>query len=264
MAVRIVSDFWTNYETHKDLIERCFHYLLSHRFPTIEGEHDAYDTMLVKLYELNVFSRFDLRRLIAQKMGMDKKNTYQISESDCCEEVLQGLGIDADKKFEQFVFKWIEHVLSECYAQRAKHAARYIPSNDMAEEPPRDSKDLWERLNECRFVQSQEESEKLEQHLDKKASIDSVKTYPTYDEIGNFVGSKMGDSLDNLVEEDLRGKIRARLQGLERKVFDLTLDGFQGNDIAEVVGCSPQNVNLILKRVRGKVSRYIREEPVTA
>ena len=264
MAVRIVSDFWTNYAAHKDLIDRCFHYLLSHRFPNVEGEQDAYDSMLVKLYDLNVFLKFDVRRLVVQKMGMDKKCTYQISEQDCSEEVLQGLGINVEKKFEQFVFKWVEHFLQEAYSQRAKHAARYIPSNDLAEVPPSSSKDLWDRLNECRFVQSRDEADKLDVHLDKKTRIDNVKTYPTYEETGDYVGSKMGDSLDTLVEEDLRGKIRTQLRGKERQVYDLTLDGLQGTDIAEAIGCSTQNVHILMKSIRTKFAQYMSKQTVTA
>jgi DNA-directed RNA polymerase specialized sigma24 family protein len=267
MAVRISEDnsaFWQNYNTHKDLIERCFHYLLTHRFPNPEGAQDSYGTVLQRLHELNVFNRFDLKRIIAQRMGVDKKYMYQITEEDCNEVVVQALGINVEKKFEQFMFKWIEHILEEAYSKRRKHADRYITSRDIAEQPPCNSKELREILGESSFAQSEKETANLEKHLDKKARIDNMKVSPTYADRECYVGTKHEDALDTLVVEDLKAKVRAQLRDKERTILDMTLEGVPGSDIAVSMKCSPQHVNSLMQRIRERFVECMREERVTA
>ena len=271
MAVRIVSDpllsdkvrFVLNYKAYKDLIDRCFYYLLN-RFPNPEGEQDAYGTLVQRLYELDVFGKFDPKRLVAQKKGISKKNLHKVSDAASTDESLKNLGINVDKKFEQFMFKWIEHVLQEAYVRRSKQAARYIPWQEMAHMPPRNSSELWDRLHECRFAQGEEEIELLDQHLKKKARIDYVKTYPTYSNIGDFVGGEIGDALEELSASDLKNKIRAQLHNSERRVFDLAVEGLAGSDIAKAMKCSPQNVNCLMVRIREKFRRYINEQLAVA
>ena len=170
MAVRVVENFWTKYYEHKDLIERCFHYLFC-RFPNPDGEKDAYSILLTRFFELNVFEKFNRKRLIAKKLGVHKKQLDKIDARGYTDRKLHKMGIDVDKKFEQFIFKYVEHILQEAYAQRQKHMVRFIPNQYLAENPPRNHTALYDSLNESVWAQSRKETEDLRIHIEKKARL---------------------------------------------------------------------------------------------
>jgi RNA polymerase sigma factor (sigma-70 family) len=267
MTVRVVTpdpvkcqSFWKSIDANKTLIEKCFRFLLR-KFPNVEGDQDAYDTLLQRLYELSVFDRFDPRCLVAKSRGIHKTQVHTVDAEDCTKENLAKIGINVDKKYEQFIYKWIEHILQECYTKSKKQATRYIRLPEHVNHPPRTSKELREILSENQWAQSEDERKELEVHLCKKETIEHLKVYPTYQDTGNYVGHPSEDALETVTATDLTDKIRAEMRNpRERQVLDLTLEGLKGSEIAEAVGCSPQNVNILLNRIREKYTRYAQAE----
>lgn len=257
MAVRVVENFWTKYYEHKDLIERCFHYLFC-RFPNPEGEKDAYSILLTRFFELNVFEKFNRKRLIAKKLGVHKKQLDKIDARGYTDRKLHKMGIDVDKKFEQFIFKYVEHILQEAYVQRQKHMVRFIPNQYLAENPPRNHTALYDSLNESVWAQSRKETEDLRIHIEKKARLGATKFYPCYQQTADYVGIKSDNALEAVEAEELQNKIRAELPNKERRVFDLALEGFKGSDIAESMGYTAQNINLLMQNIRHKYSQYMK------
>jgi hypothetical protein len=261
VAVRLVADFWQNCEEYKELINRCFLFILN-KFPNPDGEQDAYDTLLMRLYELNVFGKFDPKKLVAKKMGVNKKDVSSISDEACSSERLSEIGIDIDKKFEQFIFNWIKHVLQESYTQRGKQASRFISSGDSFNYLPMSSKDTWGYLKESPFAQTTEEINKLNKHLERKAQNDNVRFYPTTRDSTDYTGSKWDGALEGVEANETHQTIRSQLVGKERRVYDLLLQGVPKKDIAEAMHCSKQNVFIILNKIKEKIVKMGLTEPV--
>lgn len=258
MAVRIVHDFWDNYHNYEDLIKRCFYCLLQ-RFPYPDNEKEAYNQLLSRLFDLNIFSKFNPKQLAARKLGINKKwASAVITRKEASAESLKKFGINVESKFEQFVFKWIEHCLSEAYDQRRKQAHRYLPSYELAEQPPRDSTELRDRLCENQWAQSEEELAVLERHTAKRQTSNSRRTYPTYSDAGDFVGSKMGNALDEVEGEEIADKFTAVLKPSERRILDLLQAGCKPVEIAGACECSPQNVSVLMTEIRRKYNRFMK------
>jgi hypothetical protein len=260
-----LDEFWVKYAQHKKLIDRCFHYLLSSRFPNPEGEQDAYSTLLMRMYELDVFNKFNPKRIVAQRKGICKNQANDaVADSEVSDENLQKLGIDIEKKFEQFVFKYIEHILQEAYMQRKKQSQRFLHCGSLSEcrLKPRQ---LVSFMNDSKWAQGEEQLAELEKHLEKKAANKNFRVYPTYDESADYVGSKEDNALDSILANEITRKFREILHNdSERKVYDMTLEGISNTDIASSLDCTPQNVNIILQKIRKKYERFMEKTNVPA
>jgi hypothetical protein len=78
-------DFWKTFYEYKDTISKSFSYIYKN-CPDKEGYYNAFNNLIVQLYELNVFSKFNENKT--------KKN---------------------NKKFQQFLFMWIYKILHDTY-----------------------------------------------------------------------------------------------------------------------------------------------------
>jgi hypothetical protein len=268
MKVRVMKleQFWETYAKNRDLIDRCFHYLLQSRFPNPDGEQDAYSTLLMRMYELDVFNKFDPKKIVAKKRGICKNQANAaVSDEEVSDEALKAMGIDIKKKFEQFVFKYIEHILQEAYMQRKKQAHRYLRYREMVERPPQESSEMWGRLHESPWAQTCEQLEDLDDHIMRKEKYGQAKCYPTFRDIGDFVGSKHEDALDKVLSDEIVSKFRGLLRNeKERKVYDMTLEGISNSDIATAIDCTPQNVNILVKKIRERFERFMQNTKIAA
>lgn len=115
------TDFWTTFNKYKIPIIKSFKYIYKN-CPDKEGIYNAFNNLLVSLYELNVFNKFDTN-----------KSSF------------------SEKKFEQFLFTWIYKILHESYSSSKKYSSRFklttvdtIPS---IEDPCLDKKLSSENIN---------------------------------------------------------------------------------------------------------------------
>jgi len=255
MAVRIVSDFWSKYESNKDLITRCFKFLLN-KYPNPEGEMDAYNSLLSDMFRLNVFAKFSRKRLVAQKLKIDKKSAdTEVSDSDITDEAMARMGIDVEKKFEQYLFVWIEHCLQDRYDRRRKQGARYVTNCTILECPPRSFTEVRANFQESPWAQGAAEELSLEKHIEKVDRIGVTRVYPTYKDASAYVGSKIDSPLDDMIHKDLVSKFMTSMQqGKEKQVAELIMKGYGQSEIADVLQCSSQYVGTLLKKVRERFS----------
>jgi len=251
MAVRIVRDYWTNVVSYQDLIKRCFSYLYR-KFPNPQdGVQESYQDLLVRLYELDVFSRFDPRKILAAHGDLSEEQTKKVTTAKATK-LLKKRGVNVDKKFEQFVYKWIEHILGESYHKRVNHRYRYVTSGDM-DVHIADMKAVRDKFNENAWAQTPEELDYLQQHIINKNSKRWVRQYPVPGDIREFTGSKMDDPLDEVVAQDLQEEIRDHLTSRsERTLYNRTLDGLSGVEAGRLCNKTPQQVHIMMKSIRLK------------
>lgn len=135
MAIRIIKGFWNNVKSEEDLIKRCFFYILK-KCPDPEGTNNAYNNMILELFLHDVFNKFDKRKLMRSKLikdlteeGTEKKAAEvivdaQMEGKEYSSEEYKAAGIDLRKKYEQFIFSWINKFLREQYDKNGKRYNR--------------------------------------------------------------------------------------------------------------------------------------------
>lgn len=135
MSVRIIKDFWNNVKSEEDLIKRCFFYILK-KCPDPEGINNAYNNMILELFLHDVFNKFDNRKLMRSKLikdlinkGTERKAAEviidsQMEDKEYSVEDYETAGIDLRKKYEQFIFTWINKFLREQYDKNGKRYLR--------------------------------------------------------------------------------------------------------------------------------------------
>jgi len=217
--VKIDSCFWSNIKKHETLIKKCFFYLLN-KYPNPEGRNDAYNTLIVKMHHMKVFQRFDEDRA--------KKE-------------------DKDKAFQQFLYKYIEKILGDTYRSRVKQSKRFAPVEYVEEITPV-TYSLLVNPNDTSFAKPED--------FDDEGNIKKPvrNNYPSINDIGEYVGHKGFNAHDELEASDLVVKIREVLKGdIEKTVFDLREEhGFNVVDIAVTMKYTPQNVSLILNKIKNR------------
>ena len=102
MTVRIDNDFWSKYEKNEVLLRKCFTYLYNKKYPVSEGEESAYNYLIMEFFRKDIFARFD-----AERQGKITQ-TKVLNKSE-------------DKKFQQFVYKWVESVMYGIYHKNRNH-----------------------------------------------------------------------------------------------------------------------------------------------
>lgn len=78
-------NFWNTIQDNKETINKSFYYIYKN-CPDKEGYINAFNNLIIKLYDLNVFNKFN-----------KNKSTYN------------------NKKFQQFLFMWIYKILHDNY-----------------------------------------------------------------------------------------------------------------------------------------------------
>lgn len=220
--VRIVKDYWTNVKTHEDLIKRCF-YHLSYKFPNPDGFDDSYDHMLAKMAcfkgGTDIFRKF--------KPAMHSKDIV-------------------DKRFEQWIYMWMHHILEEYYLKRRLHANRFKTTN-FAKDFNKETVQEWRACHHMyRWDDEKPHTPKNPNNTQRKP-----KYIPTIDDLGNYLTDQNEDPLSGIIAEETKDIVRRRLASdKERKVYDLMLDGLQPKDIAPVMGTTSSCVSAHIKKIR--------------
>lgn len=223
MSVRIVEDFWSKIEEHDSLIHRCFNYCLHNRYPNPEGSEDAYNDLIVCMWEMKVFSRFDEKRL--------------------------SKGASVSKSFEQFIFSWVNKILSEAYKKRGLHSKRYLHAEGLTER--QNLSDLRMRLDETPWAQSLEEKESTRAYSEKRVDRKRIRIPPLPSDVGEYVGSAAEDPLESLSARDLYETIRGNIRKeRDRKILDLMAEGISQQEIAEGMSMNKSTLNQVVRRIR--------------
>ena len=223
MSVRIVEDFWTKISEYENVIRRCFNYVIHNRYPNPEGSEEAYHDMLVSMWESKILSRFDEKKL--------------------------SKGSSVSKSFEQYIFTWVNQILSEAYKKRGLHSKRYLHMSVLSER--HSLSDIRVSLNETPWAQSQEEVEATRIYSEKKADRKRIKVQPLPSDVGEYVGSAGEDPLEDLSARDLYETIRGKIHTeRNRKVLDLMAEGLSQQEIAEAMSMNKSTLSMVVRKIR--------------
>lgn len=215
--VHMDTSFWSNIKKHETLIKKCFFYLLK-KYPNHDGVDEAFNTLLVQMHHMRVFQRFDEDRATNE---------------------------DKDKVFQQFIYQYIEKILGDTYRNRVKQRRRFTPLEHVEDITP-STYGVLVNPHETSFAKPEDFDD--EGNVKKPVRTD----YPTINDIGEYVGHKGFNVLDDLEANDLIVKIRKVLKGdVEKRVFHLREEyGLNAVDIATAMNYTPQNVSLILNKIK--------------
>jgi len=239
MPVRILESFWENVKNNEKLIRRCFIHHFN-RHPDPEGIESSYNNLLVKLDEHNVFGRFDLRKLMVAA-GL----SLALSNSVVTEEALTSAGVDVNKKWEQFIYKWIENIINEEYNRNGKRLKRFLHGDRLVDYGiPKEERTSW--------IHDAEEAAMYEERFLKYTEDRRGRKYPPSFTNRYVAGEDEFDSpVDALEVGDLRGDILSRLSGKnDVSIFTLLTQGLTEKEIAEELNFSQQYVGTIIRKIR--------------
>jgi hypothetical protein len=239
MSVRIVENFWDNVRNNEALIRRCFFHHFN-RHPDPEGVDNSYNNLLVKMNELNVFGRFDLNKLMIAA-GI----SVVLSDKENSEEALIQAGIDVNKKWEQFIYKWIEQIINAEYLKNGKRLRRFMHGDKLIDYGiPQADKTSW--------IHDPKEAAAYEKKFEKYGSERrGRKHYPTHNSRCVLSEGEFDNQEEVIEANELQVSIRSKLtKDLDIKVFDLMAQGFSEIEIAEQLNFSQQYINNISRKIR--------------
>lgn len=130
------EQFRREYDLAEGEIKRIFGHLYQSKYPVCESMSEAFNQVFVGLYELNVFQRWSVARVvkaeIKRRTGSDDKaeEVYRRlikSGSDEAEKMALSMGINLKAKRGQFLYKWIEHILGDAYIRKGRELRRFMP-----------------------------------------------------------------------------------------------------------------------------------------
>jgi hypothetical protein len=240
MTVRIVPNFWKNVENNKDLILKCFkHHFKKH--PDPDGEQASYNNLLVKMNEYGVFNRFDLERLVIAA-GMEGV----FSGIPLTESMVKSMGIDVEKKWEQFIFKWIEKILNEEYNRNGKISRTFRHGNKLFDYGiPRNNRTSW--IDDPREAIAYEVKFNNYSKTDRRGR----KFAPTFYE--RYIAGDEGfdDPCEAFSATELRKKILSRLNGTnDQAVFKLMEKDMTESAIAKELNLSTSYIGKVISKIR--------------
>jgi hypothetical protein len=222
--------FWIEYVKYETIIRKCFHYIFMKKYPNYnrEDEAESYNELLVTLEKQNVFQKFN-------------PNHLRVST------------LPAEKRYEQFLYKWIESYLSREYNERKTrsmmfrrtssindiHTGSFIPNLvtkseiDIYIEP--DLMSPAQKESEYK-TRDRDHLRAVEKHIDSPEAPDGV--------------------IKDLEVEDLWDSIyKACHSDTERRIVTLRKEGYNNKEIGKQLDYSGENISLILDKIRGRMKK---------
>jgi len=247
MSVRIVENFWSNVKKNESLIKRCFvhHYK---RHPDPEGVDSSYNNLLVRLNELGVFDRFELRKLVIASHAEGL-----IGDQELTPELLKSIGINVEKKWEQFMYKWIEKIVNEEYNKNGTYSRKFVRGEELHDYGiPRSEQSMW--------IEDRKEAEEYEAKFNAYNEEDrrGRKFPPTFS--NRYIAGE--EDFDNQLEaysaSELRSLILTKLTGKnDHAIFELLEQGYAEKAIAEKLGCSRAYASATIREIRGIANQLL-------
>jgi len=249
MTIRIVKNFWENVEENKELILRCFTNLF-HRLPDADGIDGSFNNLMLRFYELKVFERFDLKKLLkaAGKEG-------SLNDNDITKDNLEKIGINVEKKWENFIYMWILKIIRDEYNRNGKWLKTFRHNDYYVDYGmPKEKVSNW--------LETEEDIKKYNEKLAsyKEGDRRGRKYAPTFKERIIPSGEEFDNPLDSLSAKRLRESILVRLTGKNDKaVFELLEKGFAVKDICIKFNKSQQYINEIVREIRSITKNICKE-----
>lgn len=263
MSVRIVKDFWANYEQNKPLIERCFNHLYN-SFPHYGGKDESFNNVMVRLFEYGIFERFDTNKvatillpgILMKKEGISKEEAELrtgeiVGSKTLTMEDLEAYGINADKKWEHLIYNWIKKVIYDEYRINGKYTRTHRHGEGLIDfGTPKDENCPW--MTDDEEIAAYKANPANFKEEDRRGKL-----YPP--SFSNRMQPSEGEfdnQLDAFEACELRDLIISKFDNDNiRKVFSLVEAGFSEVEIAEQMGLSKSWVNIQTKKIKAITSR---------
>jgi hypothetical protein len=161
------------------------------------------------------------------------------------EEALTSAGVDVNKKWEQFIYKWIEKIINEEYNKNGKLSKRFLHGDRLVDYGiPNEERTSW--------IHDTEEAAMYEERFVKYTEDRRGRKYPPSFTSRYVAGEDEFDSPDGTLEaNDVRRAILDRLSGSnDESVFALLEQGLTEKIIAEKLDFSQQYVGVIIRKIR--------------
>jgi hypothetical protein len=244
MSICILENFWDNYKAHEELIRRCFFHHFN-RHPDPEGRDRSFNNLLVKMHELNVFGRFDISKLVSSA-GI----SMTLSENETYEDVLLKAGVDINKKWGQFIYKWIEKIINDEYNKNGRMIRKFIHSESLIDcGIPHEDNSSWINDTEEAAIYEKKFSSYTENRQGRRFT-------PSFR--GRYIAGEEGfdNQLDAVEAIDIRDNIASKLSGKNDKIiFELLEQGMTEKEISGKLNVSQQYVGTIIRKIRGITSQ---------
>lgn len=240
MSVRIVENFWSQVKKNETVLRRCYVHHFN-RHPDPDGLESGYNNLLVKFNEYGVFDRFELRKLViaAHAEGL-------IGEQELTPELLTSIGINVQKKWEQFLYKWTEKVVNDEYNKNGKYMKRFLRGDTLIDSGiPQEDRSMW--IEDRKEAQEYEEKFAAYDEEDRRGR----KFPPTFSH--RYIAGEEGfdDQSEALHASELRNQILTNLTGkVDRAVFELLEQGYAEKEISEQLGFSRAYAGVIIRKIR--------------
>jgi len=125
--------FKRNYEKDQEEILRIFMHMFK-KYPSADGVRDAFNRLFVGLYELRVFQKWSVARVVraevkrrtgSQRIAQRKYLKLMKAGNDEAERIALEMGVNLKVKRGQFLYKWIEHIMGQEYLNDGLHMRRF-------------------------------------------------------------------------------------------------------------------------------------------
>jgi len=244
MSIRILENFWDNYKINEELIRRCFFHHFN-RHPDPEGENRSFNNLIVKMHEFNVFGRFDISKLVIAA-GI----SVALSENETSEGALLKAGVDINKKWGQFIYKWVEKIINDEYNKNGKMLRKFVHGESLTDYGiPQEDNSSW--------INDAEEAATYEKKFSSYTENRQGRKFPPSFNGRYIAGEEEFDNqLDAVEATDMRDSIASKLSGKNDKViFALLEQGLTEKEISDKLNFSQQYVGTILRKIRSITSQ---------
>lgn len=236
--VRIVDDFWENYNEYQEVIIKSIYHITKKQFPNPDpqGQKEDINHVIYELYRLKIFKKWNDKRLTA------KNRTKR-------------------QQFENYLYQRIWAILFNEYHRRKKRTVRFKKYPSVGKFFSTDSihKDTWKtpdnmlynngKMNDLKPNHNPQEEERL-QHL-------RATKQPTIKNIGEICS--IPDYADESIEtkETLNQIIKLCKSKKEKMIILLKQQGYNNKEIGHELNITGQYVADILNLIQKKYSEKV-------
>jgi len=271
------EDFNNQYEKDSEEINRIFSHLFN-KYPSYQGREDCFNRLFVGLYELKVFQRWSVAKVVKAEVLRRTGSTHKAGAayhkvskvgSDEADKVAAKYGVNLKVKRGQFLYKWIEHILGEEYLTDGKRMRRFSSM-----QPQMASADHWRSARReagyTPWAPRTKDSDPKDYYAGTGAwgipANHERRPFPTFEDTPTCVGqhtfaASCGTTDEDLEEQDFMRSIEDKADDVDMDIVRRRLDGSSAREISELYSeaspdtkCTHQQVLNRMKHLRASIA----------
>ena len=268
-----LQEFANIYDRDQKEIVRIFSYLLG-KYPVNDSVPDAFNYMFMALYDLKVFQRWSVARVVAAEVRRRTKDEVKAKRvlkklttagNDEAEVVALKMGINLKRKRGQFLYKWVEKVMGDHYRKIGKQCDRFSRHDEDTVGTPAWSSNkrdhgflAWDpRANDADPEDHGNGTGAWGVPVNHRRRV-----FPTYDDAFTCVSQFSSQHASGFAEDQLQARQTARsvagdLDEIDLEIVTRKLQGYSAREIARQFSATPgmpqythQSIQNHLKHIR--------------